>query len=227
MTVAQTYRRGNPQENHARATAGRAVRPGQPLARGLHALTTMRSRRAEATAGFTLVELMVVVAIIGLLAAIAMPAYSRYVRRARTAETAQQLNRMWLGSVTYYESDHIQQLASGGIALPRQFPGPVSEAIAGADPDCCAHPGGKCPGGDAGFEGQVWQGLDFSLPDPFSYKPRYTSSGTGSAAIFLAETVGNLDCDATRSSFVRHGRISSATGDVTGDVMPIATDPLE
>jgi hypothetical protein len=170
---------------------------------------------------------MIVIAIIGLLAAIALPAYSRYVRRARTAETAQQLNRMWLGSVTYYEGDHIQQLATGSVALPRQFPGPASEAVGGGGLDCCAYSSGKCPGNDAGFEGPVWQALDFGLPDTYSYKPRYTATGIGSAATFLAETIGNLDCDAVRSSFVRHGRISSATGDVTGDVLPVTTDPLE
>ncbi|HEY0707800.1 MAG TPA: hypothetical protein VGG33_13435, partial [Polyangia bacterium] len=99
--------------------------------------------------------------------------------------------------------------------------------VGGGGLDCCAYSSGKCPGNDPGFEGQVWQALDFGLPDTYSYKPRYTSTGTGPAAIFLAESVGNVDCDAVRSSFVRHGRVSSTTGDVTGDVLPIATDPLE
>lgn len=184
------------------------------------------NRRRPTTAGFTLVELMIVVAIIGLLAAIAVPAFSRYVKKARTAEAAGHLNRLWLGSVTYYETDHFLQAATGNTTLPKQFPGPVSEALGDGGPDCCTNPGGKCPANDTGFEGAVWQALDFAIPDPYSFKPVYRSVGQAGAAVFTAQAIGNQDCDGIRSSFTRIGGIGSS-GEVTGGSAPQVVNELE
>jgi len=65
---------------------------------------TRRARhcRRGARAGFTLIELMMVVGIIGILAAVALPAYSSYLVRGRVAEAFSLGEEVQKSVVAYY-----------------------------------------------------------------------------------------------------------------------------
>lgn len=88
------------------------------------------------TAGFTLVELLVVVGIVAILAAIAYPSYARHVERARRAsaravllEAAQYMERFYAGTNSYVDAvlpDHLRNAPAGAL------PGEAAYAIRAA-----------------------------------------------------------------------------------------------
>ncbi len=173
------------------------------------------------SAGFTLVELMIVVAIIGVLASVALPAFSRYVKKSRTAEAASHLNKMWQSSVAYFEGDQ------GSGTSAKQFPDP--DGVLGTV-DCCSGTAAKCQGNDARYNSPTWQALQFTIPEPYNYYPSYQSAGTNATAEFTAGATGDLDCDDIRATYSRHGSVNAAgeiVGEVSGSTAATVVNELE
>jgi prepilin-type N-terminal cleavage/methylation domain-containing protein len=176
--------------------------------------------KKRASSGFTLVELMIVVAIIGILAAIAIPAFSRYVKKARTVEASGHINKLWSGSVAYYETDHA---SSAGVLQSKQFP--TADTVLEAA--CCGQAGDKCPGSPTKYDGATWVALNFNIPDPHNFRPAYASAGTGTSATFTGSAYGDLDCDLILSTFRRFGSISATSGDVQASGAAFLANEIE
>ena len=91
---------------------------------------------------------------------------------------------------------------------------------------CCGQTGDKCAPSPAQWDTQSWQALNFSVDDPHYYSYKYDMAGTGSTSTFQAFAHGDLDCDATYSTFMRSGSID-AQGGVKGGGGLYSKYPIE
>jgi len=129
-----------------------------------------RARRNPHRAGFTLIELMMVVAVIGVLTTIAIPLLITYQLRSKTAEAKTNLSAIQVLEETFYSEHQVYRSVN---AEPAAIPGTVAVAFVATGTDFEVL--GFAP------EGRVY----------FSYGVAVSGDGTGFTADAGADIDGN------------------------------------
>lgn len=157
-------------------------------------------------AGFTLVELMIVVVILGILAAVAIPAFTRYIKRSKTSEATGNLSKIYQGELSYYHN------ASAHL--------PLASFIAASANPAAAPSSGKYAVNGAAWNAPGWREIGFMLNTPHYYQ----YSATADTHAFTAVAEGDLDGDSSRAAFARIGTV--VQGEIQATPLQI-TDELE
>jgi len=146
-------------------------------------------------AGFTLLELMIVVAILGILAAVAIPAFMTYIRRSRTAEAPVNVDKLFTAAAVYYTKDWVAGPAAGAaVATQCTVPAIVMSPAAPA-----ANKQNFVADANA-------TAIAFTILDPIYYGYGASSAAGGCqitaiGSIYTFYARGDLDGDADQSQF--------------------------
>ncbi|MGB0678923.1 MAG: type IV pilin protein [Polyangiales bacterium] len=162
----------------------------------------MRTHKLK-QAGFTLVELMIVVAIIGVLSAVAIPAFVQYFKRSKTSEATANLKLLYSGAKSYYQAEYYEQ---GVPEVGEDVEASTHCTVASAAPTWTAGANKQIINWDD--EADSFESLTFQIADPIYYE-YHVVSGAGDACggaassttVYSFRAVGNLDGDADTSLF--------------------------
>jgi type IV pilus assembly protein PilA len=172
----------------------------------------------ERAAGFTLIELMMVVVIVGVLGVLATYSGRRYTSNAKSAEARNALGQMAKDAAAAYERDSTNQASVAGGQLSN------------TSRNLCASASASVPAAITSVTARKYQStatdwnadhatkagfycLKFVIDEPQYYMYSYlaqATAGTGAANSFTASAQGDLDGNGVSSLFQVDGQLDSA-----------------
>ena len=158
--------------------------------------------RSTHLAGFTLLELMIVVAIVGILSAIAIPTFSQYVHRARTSEATTFLGEIRQRQEAYRAEFGQYCDASGGNLGNFNPTNPPRDQLSGWQNQPGWQQLGARPDGAVRFQYSAVAGLpNTAVPGGIGECGDPSSGVLNTEFWHVAQAVGDLDADGNQVCF--------------------------